>query len=382
MDLAKLREEIDRIDKGLLDLFRERMNIAAKIAEYKRENNLPILDTKREREKITSLMEMVPDEFKSYTHVLYSLMFELSRSYQGRLLDKPSELNEKISKAISVTTPLFPESAMVACQGTEGAYSQIACEKLFKTPSIMYMNTFDNVFAAIEGGLCRYGILPLENSSAGSVTQVYDLMQKHNFSIVKSVRLKVDHNLYVGRSVKDLSQIKEIVSHEQAIMQCSEFIKELPKDVKITYCDNTAKAAQMVFESGREDVAAIASHTCGEVYNLKCLKTAVQNRGNNYTRFICISKELEIYPGAGKTSLMMTVSHRPGSLYKILARIYSLGINLLKIESRPIPDRDFEFMFYFDIETSIYSKEFVQLICELEGICEEFFYLGSYSEVI
>lgn len=382
MDLANLREEIDRIDKGLLELFRERMDIAAKIAEYKRENNLPVLDTKREREKLSALMEQMPDDFKSYTHVLYSLMFELSRSYQGRLLDKPSELYEKISSAIKETTPLFPESAVVACQGTEGAYSQIACEKLFKAPSIMYMNTFDNVFAAIESGLCRYGILPLENSSAGSVTQVYDLMQKHNFNIVKSVRLKVDHNLYVGRNVQDISKIKEIVSHEQAIMQCSEFIKTLDKDVKVTYCDNTAKAAQMVFESGREDIAAIASHACGEVYNLKCLKTAIQNNGNNYTRFICISKKLEIYPGAGKTSLMMTVSHRPGSLYKVLARIYSLGINLLKIESRPIPDRDFEFMFYFDIETSIYSKEFVQLICELEGICEQFFYLGSYSEVI
>ena len=245
----------------------------------------------------------------------------------------------------------------------------------------MYMNTFENVFSAIETGLCRYGILPLENSSAGSVTKIYDLMQKHNFSIVKSIRLKVDHNLYVNHDVKDISEIREIISHEQAIMQCSEFIKSLG-DVKITYCENTAMAAEMVASSGRSDIAAIASGVCGEIYSLKCLKTAIQNNGNNYTRFICISKNLEIYPGASKTSLMLTLSHRPGSLYKVLARIYSLGINLLKLESRPIADRDFEFMFYFDIETSIYSKEFVQLICELEGICEEFYYLGSYSEVI
>jgi len=381
MNLENLRKEIDRIDEGLLNLFQERMDVAAQIAEYKRENSLPVLDPKREREKIASLMNDSREEFRSYIHVLYSLIFELSRSYQGKLLDKPSQLNEKISAAIKDTTPLFPESPMVACQGTEGAYSQIACEKLFKTPSIMYMNTFENVFSAIENGLCRYGMLPLENSSAGSVTKVYDLMQQHKFSIVKSIRLKVDHNLYVCRGVENLSQIREIVSHEQAIMQCSEFIKTLG-DVKITYCDNTAMAAQMVASSGRNDIAAIASHSCGELYNLRCLKTGVQDNGNNYTRFICISKNLEIYPGASKTSLMMTVSHRPGSLYKVLARIYSLGINLLKLESRPIADRDFEFMFYFDIETSIYSKEFVQLICELEAICEEFAYLGSYSEVM
>lgn len=381
MDLSDYRQDIDEIDKELLRLFQERMDVSAKIAEYKRENSLPVLDPMREREKMASLLENTSPEFRSYTHVLYSLMFELSRSHQGRLLGKKTALSEKIASAIENTQPLFPETATVACQGTEGAYSQLACEKLFKAPSIMYMQSFDNVFSAIESGLCRYGMLPLENSSAGSVNQVYDLMQKHKFSIVKSVRLKVDHNLYVNRNVNDLSEIREIISHEQAIMQCDAFIKSLG-NVKITYCDNTAQAAKMVANSNRCDIAAIASQSCGELYNLKCLKSAVQDNKNNYTRFICISKNLEIYPGAGKTSLMMTLSHRPGSLYKILARIYSLDINLLKLESRPMPDRDFEFMFYFDIETSIYSKEFAELITELSEICEEFSYLGSYSEVM
>ncbi len=381
MDLSNYRQEIDKIDKELLRLFQERMDISAKIAEYKKENSLPVLDPMREREKMASLLENTSPDFRSYIHVLYSLIFELSRSHQGRLLGKKTALSEKITSAIENTCPLFPETAMVACQGTEGAYSQIACEKLFKAPSIMYMQSFDNVFSAIESGLCRYGMLPLENSSAGSVNQVYDLMQKHKFSIVKSVRLKVDHNLYVNRNVNDLSEISEIISHEQAIMQCDEFIKSLG-NVKITYCDNTAQAAKIVANSNRCDIAAIASQSCGELYNLKCLKSAVQDNKNNYTRFICISKNLEIYPGAGKTSLMMTLSHRPGSLYKILARIYSLDINLLKLESRPISDRDFEFMFYFDIETSIYSKEFAELITELSEICEEFSYLGSYSEVM
>ena len=131
-----------------------------------------------------------------------------------------------------------------------------------------------------------------------------------------------------------------------------------------------------------KDVAALSSRSCAELYGLSCLASSVQDKGNNRTRFICISKNLEIYPGSDKTSVMMVLNHRPGALYKVLARIYALGINVTKLESRPIPDREFEFMFYFDLETSIYSEEFVQLMCELEDLCEEFKYLGSYTEVV
>ena len=138
----------------------------------------------------------------------------------------------------------------------------------------------------------------------------------------------------------------------------------------------------MVAKSGRLDVAAISSHVCEEIYGLVSLANSIQDKGNNRTRFICISKNLEIYPGADKTSIMMVLNHKPGALYKVLARLYVLGINVLKLESRPIPDKDFEFMFYFDLETSIYSEEFVQLMCELDDLCEEFKYLGSYSEVV
>jgi chorismate mutase/prephenate dehydratase len=143
----------------------------------------------------------------------------------------------------------------------------------------------------------------------------------------------------------------------------------------------------MVSLSDRTDIAALASRTCKEVYGLQCLESSVQDKGNNYTRFICISKELEIYPGANRTSIMLSLPHTPGSLYRILGRIHASGVNIAKLESRPIPDRDFEFMFYFDLETeqsgtSVYSEEFKRLICELESICEEFHYLGSYTEIV
>ena len=203
---------------------------------------------------------------------------------------------------------------------------------------------------------------------------------RHNFSIVRTFRLKVDHNL-LAKPGATLSNIKTIYSHEQAINQCSDFLNRLG-DVKIIPVENTAVAAELVAQSASNDVAAICSHACEELYSLKSLADSIQDKGNNRTRFICISKNLEIYPGSDKTSIMMILSHKPGALYKVLARMYVLGINVIKLESRPIPDRDFEFMFYFDLETSIYSDEFVQLMCELDDLCEEFKYLGSYTEVV
>ena len=308
------------------------------------------------------------------------MLFELSRSYQSKRNGDFTALFNEISTAIENTPKLFPQSPMVACQGVEGAYSQIACEKMFKNPCILYMKSFEAVFNAIDKGLCRYGVLPLENSTAGSVKKVYDLMIQHNFSIVRTFRLKVDHQLLVNPGTK-LEDVKEIYSHEQAIGQCGEFLQQL-KGVNVVAVDNTATAAEMVAKSGRTDVAAISSRACAEIYNLHCLASNIQDKGSNRTRFICISKNLEIYPGADKTSIMMILNHKPGALYKVLARVYTLGINVTKLESRPIPDREFEFMFYFDLETSIYSEEFIQLICELDQLCEEFKYLGSYSEVV
>ena len=213
-----------------------------------------------------------------------------------------------------------------------------------------------------------------------SMTKVYDLMISHNFSIVRTFRMKIDHNL-LGNPGATLKDIRTVYSHEQAINQCVKFLHELP-GVNVIPVANTATAAEMVAKSGKKDVAAISSRFCADLYSLNCMASSIQDKGNNRTRFICISKKLEIYPGSDKTSIMMVLPHRPGSLYKLLARLYTLGINVTKLESRPIPDRDFEFMFYFDLETSIYSEEFVQLMCELENLCEDFKYLGSYCEVV
>ncbi len=380
MDLTQLRQEIDKIDRDLVRLFAKRMGISAQVADYKRANNLPIFHPGRERAILQKVAEMAGPEMSNYTTVLYSMLFELSRSYQSKRNGEVSPLYEQISQAIENTPKLFPRSPIAACQGVEGAYSQIACEKIFKNPFIMYFKNFESVFTAIEQGMCQYGILPIENSTAGSVTKVYDLMIRHNFSIVRTFRLKIDHNLLANPGAQ-LSDIKTVYSHEQAINQCVEFLHTMP-GVNVIPVANTAVAAEMVAKSGQKDVAALSSRSCAELYGLNCLAASVQDKGNNRTRFICISKQFEIYPGSDKTSIMMVLPHKPGSLYKVLARLYTLGINVTKLESRPIPDREFEFMFYFDLETSIYSEEFIQLMCELDDLCEEFKYLGSYSEVV
>ena len=378
MEINELRSQIDSIDDELVKLFCRRMEVAEQIADYKRQNNLPILVPAREREKLQDVSSKAGNDMANYTRVLYSMIFELSRSYQSKCNLVSGDLHRKILDSIENTPKLFPQTPMVACQGVEGAYSQIACEKIFKSPMIMYFKNFEGVFNAIEQGLCQYGILPIENSTAGSVKKVYDLMISHNFSIVRTFRLKVDHNLLAKPGTK-LEDIKVVYSHEQAINQCTGFLSGM-KGVKVVPVENTAVAAQMA--SQEDGAAALSSRSCAELYGLANLAASVQDKGNNHTRFICISKNLEIYPGADKTSIMMVLPHRPGSLYRIMARLFTLGINVTKLESRPIPDREFEFMFYFDLETSIYSEEFVQLICELDEFCEEFKYLGSYCEVV
>lgn len=380
MDIQELRKKIDGIDEQIVELFRKRLQVASEIAEYKKERNLPIYVPAREREKLHAVGELAGEEYCHFTKTLYSTIFELTRGYETKCNQVISPLYTQISNSIKNTPNLFPQSAMVACQGVEGAYSQIACEKIFRSPVISYCKTFEGVFAVIESGLCQYGILPLENSTAGSVNKVYDLMIHHNFSIVRTFRLKVDHCLLANHGAT-MASIKEIYSHEQAISQCAGFLNKFP-NARIIPVENTAIASEMVAKSKSNEVAALSSRNCAELYDLSVLAQSVQDVGNNHTRFICISKNLEIYPGSDKTSIMMILPHRPGSLYKVLARLYTLGINVTKLESRPLPNRDFEFMFYFDLETSIYSEEYVQLMCELDDLCEEFKYLGSYCEVV
>lgn len=377
MDLLELRNRIDVIDGELTKLFEERMKVAAEVGKYKQENNVPVFNREREREVLNKATANVSEDLQSYTKTLYQTIFELSRSYQKRIIYPESKFSKMLADATSGTPVARPDRASVACQGVEGAYSQFACDKMFTYPSIMYFSGFEDVFKAVDSGLCRYGILPVENSTAGSVNKVYDLMNQYKFYIIHSLKLFIGHALLAPEGVA-LGDIKEIFSHEQALNQCSEYLAKL--GVKVTVCENTAVAAKKVANSGRKDCAAIGSKDCAELYGLNVLKSGIQNTDNNYTRFICISKNLEIYPGATKTSIMMTIPHKPGSLYNIISSFAALGLNMTKLESRPLPGTNFEFMFYFDIDASVYSENLRILLNELEHDAEQFSYLGSYTE--
>ena len=377
MELKDYRDQLDRIDGQLVSLFKERMETVKSIADYKKEHNTPVLAAGREREILYRVTGLCGEELQEYTKLLYSTLLELSRDYQeDRLNTEESKLCREILAAAE-HSGTFPGRAVVACQGMEGAYSQMACDKLFSLPQIMYFNRFDGVFRAVEAGMCRYGILPIENSSAGSVTEVYDLMEKYNCKIVRSLKLKIEHCLLAKSGVK-LSDIKEVVAHEQALNQCGEFLKA--HGVKITIFSNNAAAAQYVSQSDRTDIAAIASAGCADLYGLHILTDRVSNTDHNYTRFICISKNLEIFEGANRITFVASASHRPGSLYSLLAKFAAKGMNISKLESRPIPGKDFEFRFYFDVEASVHSPDTQKILSQLEK--EDFFtFLGAYSEV-
>ena len=380
MNIEDLRNKIDGIDSEMCRLFAERMQVVTDIARYKKENNMVVYHPSRARAVLQNISKQLGPEFEGYGRSLYRTIFDLSESYQTRMLSEGEEFFKNIKEVTSKPPMPFPKRASVACAGCEGAYAHLAAERIFDLPEMIYVNNFDSVFRAVSSGLCEYGILPIENSLAGSVNAIYDLLGEYNVSIARSVRLKVDHSLLTQPGAK-LEDIKEIYSHQQAISQCSEFLSNL-KNVRVIAVENTAEAARMVAKSGDKSKASISSRLCAELYQLQTLKNAIQNRDNNYTRFICIAKQPQIYSGANRTSIMMVIPHRPGTLFHILSRFNATGVNLVKLESRQIPEREFEYRFYFDIEASVYSTEFQSLMCELNNCGEQFKYFGTYAEII
>lgn len=377
MDLDKIRMEIDDIDDKIFELYEQRMKLSAEVAEQKKENKLALVNKSRERE-ILSRMSSKSEELKTYTRMLYNTLFSVSKSYQRSKIYGESDYRKKLAEAVNNSPRVFPNSGIIAVQGTEGAYSQQACDKIFPMGDIMYFKTFGHVFDAVNKGLCDFGILPIENSSNGSVKEVYDLMLEKNFYIVRSYKLFIKHVL-LAKEGTAMGNITEIVSHPQALEQCSEFLKKYP-NIKTTYFSNTAAAAKYIAESDRDDIAAISSKYCAELYGLNVVKENIQNSENNYTRFICIAKDMLLYPGSGKVSLMLTAPHEPGGLYHIMAKFAALGLNITKLESRPISGTDFEFMFYFDFEGSIESEGVLELIDEFHRSSDRFAFLGNYQE--
>ncbi len=379
MNLDELRNKIDAVDDKIIELYKERMEICKNVGIVKAKENKNVLNAGREKEIIYRLSSKVDDELKLYVKELYEVMFSTSKAYQSLYLNNTSKTVLEIENLLNDGLLEFPNMANVACQGVEGANSMVATEKLFPICDITYFKNFEGVFSAVEKGLCDFGVLPIENSTAGSVSEVYDLMKKYNFSIVRSVRLKINHCIAVAKG-NSLKNVKTVVSHQQAILQCSNYLKNLNVETKCE--ENTAICAKRLAESNDSDIAVICSVDCANQYGLDVVERNIQNNGNNYTRFICIKKDLKIYKGADKISIMTSLSHTPGSLSRILTRFYSMGLNLTKIESRPLLKSEFDFMFYFDFEGDICDKKVRNLISDLQNSSDNFVFLGSFKEVL
>ena len=284
-----------------------------------------------------------------------------------------------INMELLSSTETFPTEGRVACQGVKGAYSQQAANRMFAKSMPMFFKTFSGVIEAVKSGMVDYGILPIENNSYGSVRATYQLLKNAGVYIIRAERILIRHQLLVkpGTNLADVTSIR---SHEQALGQCSHFLKKIEDQAAIIPVLNTAMAARYVSESEDKGAAAIASPEAAEIYGLQALSTRVSDSDNNYTRFVCISKEPKIYPGSNRISMILSVPHEPGSLYNIIGKFAKRGINITKLESSPIVGRNFEFRFYIDADASCASPDVRVMLDELRNECPEYVFLGNYSE--
>lgn len=376
MELDEIRQRIDKIDDQLLDLFKQRMDCARQVGLYKLEHNLPILNTERENEILASV-EASGGEYGYAARLLYSNLMELSRALQHDIVGSGKEMR-RLLEIGKTESSRKNENLKIACQGIVGANSHEAAVKLFPNSTPCFYNTWEEVFKAVDSGEADYGVLPVENSSAGSVSDVYDLILKYRFYISGALNLPISHCL-CGLNRSELSDIKEVWSHPQALAQCSNYTAA--SNLKTVPCSNTAVAAKMVSDADRTNCAAICNEQAAKEYGLKIFKRSIQNSDNNSTRFIVISKTIYIPQDADKISLCFCLPHVTGSLHNVLCRFSSHGLNLTKIESRPLPEKSFEYLFYLDFTGNVRSEHVMNLMCALSEELPEFSFLGNYREI-
>ncbi len=378
MELSEIREKIDSVDEELLKLFLRRMTLSEDVAAAKSAQGLPISNRAREREILAKVTAQAGDK-ERYAYHLFTTLFHLSRARQAELTGTPTQVAAQVRASLAAGGEVFPQTGLVACQGMEGANSQAACDRLLPRGNLVYVKSFEAVVSAVQSGLCKFGVLPIENSSNGSVRAVYDLLQRRHLSIVRSTRLCIRHEL-LGLPGAKLEELTEVYSHPQAIGQCGHFLDSL-SGVRVIPCDNTATASKRVSERKDPHVAALSSHPCAELYGLSVLKEDVQDSDNNYTRFICIAKDPAVYAGASRISLIIACDNKPGALYDILSKPAALGINMTKLESCPVTGRNFEFIFFIELEASVQDPGVLPMLEEMERSCQSFHFLGNYAEV-
>ncbi len=349
-ELSEIREKIDAIDSQIVALYEARMQLTAEVAEYKLSVGKPVLDKVREKEKLAKVKDMVQEEENRYgVGELFEQVMALSRKRQYQMMIQHGQGRDM---GFSQVDKLPFTTHKVVYQGTEGAYSQLAMKAYFGEEVDSYhVETWRDAMEAIHSGKADYAVLPIENSSAGIVGENFDLLVEYDNCIVAEQTIKVEHAL-LGLPGSKLSDITHVYSHPQALMQSVDFLDE-HKDWKRMKAKNTAVAAKKVLEDGQKNQAAIASTVTADIYGLEILKNNINYSDENSTRFIIVSGRKICLEKAEKVSLCFEVSHESGSLYHMLSHFIFNNLNMVKIESRPIKDKSFEYRFFVDMEGNL-----------------------------
>ncbi|MEX1376648.1 MAG: chorismate mutase [Eubacteriales bacterium] len=369
MDLNKIRKQIDKVDTKIIKAFQKRMKIVDEVTKYKIANDMEVLDAKREKKVIDNAADKVENPLiKSYVPSLYSTIMGISRRYQNTLI---REHNEKME---SYATQLI-KNPKVGYLGIEGSFSYQAAKEYFKEASYISYNSFEEVVDAVTKGQVVYAILPVENTSTGSVDAAIDTLAQKNVWILDEYILKVRHNLLGVRGAKT-EDIKKVYSHHQGIKQCDEYLSK--KGIFGHIVHSTAHGAKMAADENNIECGAIASLTCAEIYNLDVLEENIHTNKHNYTKFVVIAKEKYMLMGANKISVVATVNHTAGSLHELIKILAENSVNLLKIVSRPIANNPWEYSFHLDFSGNLNDENVKQAIEMASAKCLDFKVLGCY----
>lgn len=350
MDLLECRKELDGIDRQIVELFEKRMEICGHVAESKLASGKAVYDGERERQKLEAVEAMAHGDFnRTAVTELFSQMMTISRRYQYKLLEEGGKSEDLGFRRVE---GLPAKGARIVYQGVEGAYSHGAALQYFgEAADVYHVEHFGDAMEEVQAGRADFAVLPIENSSAGAVVDLYDILTRYSNSIVAETFLPVNHAL-LGTAEAEEEQIKTVYSHPQALMQSSGYLNS-HRDWKQISMENTAVAARKVLEDGDPTQAAVASEIAGRLYGLKVLKPSIQNNKGNTTRFVILAREQVYRRDAGKISICFELPHRSGTLYNILGHFIFNHVNMVMIESRPIPGRNWEYRFFVDIEGNL-----------------------------
>lgn len=375
MDLLELREQIDAIDRQIVSLYEQRMEICGRVAEYKIETGKKVFDRQREMEKLDKVRSLTHNDFNSHgVEELFEQIMSMSRKLQYQLLAQHGDMGRLPFIRVE---ELETRGARVVFQGAEGAYSQAAMTRYFgEEIQSLHVDTFRDAMSAIDEGSADFAVLPIENSTAGTVSEIYDLLVEFENYIVGEQILKIEHCL-LGLPGTEISQIRTVYAHPQSLMQSARYLGA-HEDWKQISLKNNAFAARKVSGEGDRTQAAIASEQAAKIYGLDILERGINQSETNSTRFIIVTNQKIFRKDAGKISICLEVPHESGSLYHMLSHFIYNNLSMTKIESRPIEDRNWEYRFFIDFEGNLADSAVKNALRGLRDEARNMKILGNY----